>query len=86
MYQKSITNSSSADRSEGTSNIKTLSEFYQISLLFTSKFQDVLTENKKENIYVAVEKQQRNGKTERKWRVDEETGGSYPRTQNWETR
>ena len=30
---------------------------------------------KKENIYVAVEKQQRKGKTDRKWRADEETGG-----------
>ena len=49
------------------------------------KFKDVLTENKKENIYVAVEKQQRKGKTERKWRADEETGGSYTRTQKWET-
>ena len=34
---------------------------------------------------MAVEKQQRKGKTERKWRADEETGGSYKRTQNWET-
>ena len=49
------------------------------------KFKDVLTENKKENIYVAVEKQQRKGKTKRKWRADEKTGGSYTRTQNWET-
>ena len=34
---------------------------------------------------MAVEKQQRKGKTERKWRADEETGGSYTRTQKWET-
>ena len=77
--------SSSADRREGTtSDLKTLSEFYQISWLFTFKFKDVLTENKKENIYIVVEKQQTKGKTERKWRADEETGGSYTRTQNWE--
>ena len=38
------------------------------------KFTDILTENKKENIYVAVEKQQRKGKTDKKWRADEETG------------
>ena len=31
---------------------------------------------------MAVEKLQR--KTDRKWRADEETGGSYTRTQNWE--
>ena len=31
---------------------------------------------KKENIYVAVEKQQRKSKTERKWKVNEETGSS----------
>ena len=37
---------------------------------------DALTENKKENIYVAVpvEKQQRKKKTERKWKANEETG------------
>ena len=29
---------------------------------------------KKENIYVAVEKQQRKSKTERKWKANEETG------------
>ena len=40
---------------------------------------------KKENIYVAVEKQQRKGMTDRKWRADEETGRSYTRTQNWDT-
>ena len=40
---------------------------------------------KKENIYVAVEKQQRKGKTDKKWRADEETGGSYTSTQNWDT-
>ena len=34
---------------------------------------------------MAVEKQQRKGKTDRKWREDEETGGSYTRTQNWDT-
>ena len=38
------------------------------------KFKDVLTENKKENINVAVEKQQRKRKTERKWKANEETG------------
>ena len=31
---------------------------------------------KKENIYVAVEKQQRKRKTERKWKANEETGSS----------
>ena len=31
---------------------------------------------KKENIYVAVEKQQRKSKTERKWKTNEETGSS----------
>ena len=40
------------------------------------KFKDALTENKKENIYVAVEKQQRKSKTERKWKANEETGSS----------
>ena len=50
------------------------------------KCKDVLTENKKENIYVAVEKQQRKGKTDRKWRADEETGGwKLYETQNWDT-
>ena len=34
---------------------------------------------------MAVEKQQRKEKTERKWRADEETGGSCTRIQNWET-
>ena len=29
---------------------------------------------KKENIYVTVEKQQRESKTERKWKANEETG------------
>ena len=33
---------------------------------------------KKENIYVAVEKQQRKNKTERKWKANEETGSSLP--------
>ena len=40
------------------------------------KFKYVLTEDKKENIYVAVEKQQRKRKTERKWKANEETGSS----------
>ena len=40
------------------------------------KFKDALTENKKENIYVAVEKQQRKSKAERKWKANEETGSS----------
>ena len=42
------------------------------------KFKDALTENKKkENIYVAVEKQQRRkSKTERKWKANEETVSS----------
>ena len=31
---------------------------------------------------MVVEKQQTKGKTEGKWRTDEETGGSYTRTQN----
>ena len=31
---------------------------------------------KKENIYVAVEKQQRKSKAERKWKANEETGSS----------
>ena len=31
---------------------------------------------KKENIYVAVEKQQRKSKTGRKWKAHEETGSS----------
>ena len=31
---------------------------------------------KKENIYVAVEKQQRKSKTERKWKANEVTGSS----------
>ena len=34
------------------------------------------TKQKKENIYVAVEKQQRKKKTERKWKTKEETGSS----------
>ena len=34
---------------------------------------------------MAVEKQQRKGMTDRKWRADEETGRSYTRTQNWVT-
>ena len=34
---------------------------------------------------MTVEKEQRKGKTERKWTADEETGGSYTRTQNWKT-
>ena len=34
---------------------------------------------------MAVEKLQRKAKTEKKWRADEETGGSYTRTQNWDT-
>ena len=33
---------------------------------------------KKENIYVAVEKQQRKRKTERKCKANEETGSSLP--------
>ena len=49
------------------------------------RFKDILTESKKENIYVAVEKHQRKGKTDRKWREDEEKGGSYTGTQNWDT-
>ena len=42
------------------------------------KFKDVLKENKKkkENIYVAVEKQQKESKTERKWKANEEAGSS----------
>ena len=32
-----------------------------------------LQKRKKENIYVAVEKQQRKSKTERKWKANEET-------------
>ena len=46
-----------ADRRGGTSVVKNLSEFYQI-WLSTLKFKDALTENKKVNISVAVEKQQ----------------------------
>ena len=34
---------------------------------------------------MAVEKQQRKEKTDRKGRADEETGESYTRTQNWDT-
>ena len=34
---------------------------------------------------MAVEKQQRKGKTDKKWRADEETGGSYTSTQIWDT-
>ena len=34
---------------------------------------------------MAVEKQQRKGMTDRKWREDEETVRSYTRTQNWDT-
>ena len=34
---------------------------------------------------MAVEKQQRKGKTDRKGKADEETSGSYTRTQNWDT-
>ena len=49
------------------------------------KFKDILTENKERKPLRAVEKQQRKGKTDRKWRGDEETGGSYTRTQNWDT-
>ena len=40
------------------------------------KFKDAQTQNKKEKNYVAVEKQQRKGKTERKWKANEETGSS----------
>ena len=40
------------------------------------KFKDALTENKKENICVAVEKQQRKSKVERKWKANEDDTGS----------
>ena len=33
---------------------------------------------------MGVEKQQRKGKTDRKWKEDEETAESYTRTQNWD--
>ena len=35
------------------------------------KFKNALTEKKKENINVAVEKQQRKSKAERKWKANE---------------
>ena len=61
-----INSSSSADRRENTSELENISEFLPIKVTFhfkirwlaTLKFKDVLTENKKGNIYVAVEKQQ----------------------------
>ena len=42
-------------RREGTSDLKTYSEFYQISWLITLKFKDVLTENKKKNLRASEE-------------------------------
>ena len=45
----------------------------------TSYFEIQVSPNrkqKKENIYVAVEKQQRKRKTERKWKANEETGSN----------
>ena len=48
----------------------------KIRRLATLKFKDALTENKKKDIYVAVEKQQRKRKTERKWKANEQTGSS----------
>ena len=37
-----------------------------------------LQKTKKENICVAVEKQQRNSKVERKWKANEDAGSSLP--------
>ena len=83
--------SSLADTTEGTNRpqnstrttktrilpIKVIFHF-EISWLAALKFKDVLTVNKKkENISVAVEKQQRKSKTERKWKANEETGSSF---------
>ena len=47
-----INSSSPANGREGTSDLKNLSEFYQMSWLSTLKFKDVLTENKKKKTFM----------------------------------
>ena len=52
---------------------------FKVNRLGTFQFKE-LRNKKRKNIYMAVEKQQRKRKTGRKWRANEETGGSYTRT------
>ena len=67
-----INSSSPADGREGTSDLKNLSEFYQMSWLSTLKFKDVLKKKKKRKHLCGSEETAKKKKdwkkTEGKWR------------------